>query len=858
MYIWFSASFGSNKIHSHLFHKSLSNRFVLMVIGCAMHLFTMPCLGQGDVLMQHNDLNRTGWNNQEVQLDQANVGSGNFGRIFSRQVDDQIYAQPLVISGVQIAGGPHNIVLVATVNNSVYAFDADDPAKDSPYWHVTLTASGDRPPRNTDMTGACGGNYHDFSGNFGIVGTPALDTASHTLYVVARSVQNNGTGFKQYLHALDYRTGIEKPGSPVYITASVQGQGNGNVNGTLTFDPQLENQRPGLLLYDGAVFITWASHCDWGNYHGWVLGYDAATLQQKYIFNITPNGYMGGIWMSGQAPAVDDSGYIYLTTGNGSEGIPGNADSEGDRSEALVKLAISSSQLQLKDFFTPDNFATLDSNDLDYGCDGVLLIPGTRLSVSGSKQSYMYLVNTDHMGGITPDNSNAIQMLDVNADSPDNDRHIHGSPVYFSDPGGHEYIYAWAEDGLLKQFPFLRTTGLFDLNNVIIGTETLPYGEPGAMLTVSSNGSQAGSGILWASHPLYGDANYNVVPGVLQAFDATNIARKLWDSNHVPLRDRVGNFAKFVSPTVANGKVYVATFSHQLAVYGLNPPAPQGCPYPLSVPWQSEDIGNVTIAGNVCEQNGVFTVTASGSDIWNNEDAFHYVYQPFDSINGMITAKVEYMDYTDAWAKCGLMIRAGLNSGAAHAMMSITPGNGAAFQDRVSDEGTSYSVSNGNIALPYWVRIIRSNNYFTGYVSPDGYIWTAVDSVSIAMGSSVYAGIAYTSHDDGIVGTSIIDSVSMAYMAPPPPITAQPEVYPNPATYQVYVSDPAFIGPDFQIEIELLNMAGAMVFHQSGVQVYEGSVIRLSLPPSLPNGSYFIRLVNSRGKQEVKKLLILR
>jgi hypothetical protein len=262
---------------------------------------------QVSVIMQHNNLKRTGWNAAEKILTQANVSGGNFGKIFSRTVDDQIYAQPLVVSNLNIKGKMHNVVFVATVNNSLYAFDAESDTANKALWKVNLTFPGYRAIKNADMTGACGGNYKDFSGKMGIVGTPAIDTVKKVLYVVARSVSVTGTiEFVQYLHMIDLITGAEKPGSPVYITATVNGTGDGSVGGKITFNQQKQNQRPGLLLYKGVVYIAWASHCDWSPYHGWILGYDANTLQLKYKYVTTPNGGLGGIWMSGQAPSVDD------------------------------------------------------------------------------------------------------------------------------------------------------------------------------------------------------------------------------------------------------------------------------------------------------------------------------------------------------------------------------------------------------------------------------------------------------------------------------------------------------------------------------------------------------------------------
>jgi hypothetical protein len=531
---------------------------------------------QVSVLTQHNDLKRTGWNSNEKILRQGNVSSGSFGKVFSRRVDDQIYAQPLVVSNLSINGKVRNVVFVATVSNSVYAFDADDATASTYLWKVNLTKSGYRPVHKEDVArdGACQGNYTDFSGNMGIVGTPVIDASANTLYVVARSVtKTTPLNFVQYLCAIDIRTGAFKPNTPpVFITATVNGTGEGSVNGRVTFDQERQNQRPGLLLYNGVVYISWSSHCDWSPYHGWVIGYDAKTLQQKYVYNNTPNGKQAGIWMAGQAPSVDDNGFIYLATGNGTVGLNGDPNNPVNRGESLLKMSTASGNLRVVDFFTPSNYEFLEAHDQDYGCDGVLLIPNSNLSLSGSKLSTLYLVNTNKMGKTSATDSGAIQQIYVQRNSTSAfNRHIHGSPVYFKSATGQEYIYVWAEYGLLRQVPFNRTTMKFDTARTIVGTTVLPDGMPGSMLAVSSNGQTAGTGILWATHPLQGDALRAVVPGILQAFDASNVTRELWNSNMIPARDSIGRFAKWVCPTIANGKVYMATFSNQLVVYGLLP-----------------------------------------------------------------------------------------------------------------------------------------------------------------------------------------------------------------------------------------------------------------------------------------------
>lgn len=717
-----------------------------------------------NVVMQHNNLRRTGWDSSETILTKFKVSS-NFGKIFTRKVDDQIYAQPLIVNNLLINSAKHNVVFVATVNNSVYAFDADDVSASTPLWHKNLTYPGYRVIKNTDMTGACGGNYKDFSGKMGIVGTPTINVTTKTLYVVARSVTSDGVTFVQYLHAIDIITGAEKPGSPVYITATVTGNGDGSVAGKVTFNQQTQNQRPGLLLYDGVVYIGWSSHCDWGPYHGWLIGYDASTLKRKYVYNNTPNGGLAGIWMSGQAPAVDAQGNIYLSTGNGTVGENGHPNDTTNRGESLLKLSTASGKLKVVDFFTPNDYQYLENYDLDYGVDGVLLIPNTTLSLSGSKESFLYLINNNKMGGMKSNNSSVLQYLNINANSTQYAKHLHGAPVYFKDQHNKEYIYAWAEgggDGHLKQFLFNRAKSRFDSVNVKVGYTTLPYGMPGAMLALSSNGQTAGTGILWASHPAQGDANQAVVPGILQAFDANDITHELWNSNLNGRRDTIGKFAKFVCPTIANGKVYMATFSNQLAVYGINPPNVAGCNYPLQSPWQGADIGFLNYPGIACDSSGTISIESSGDDIWGNADGFYFVYQPFNFTKGEIVARVKSLPNTDGWAKCGVMFRANLDPSSPHAFMALTPGNGRAFQNRLLQGGDSYNDNGGSVSAPYWVKLVKKTDKYIGYVSSDGTSWFAVDSVTIPLGDYPYVGIAYTTHNNDEPGTAIVDNVTVS------------------------------------------------------------------------------------------------
>ena len=453
----------------------------------------LPVYAQTDVLTQHNDLNRTGWNSQETQLNIKNVKAGSFAKLFTYTVDDQVYAQPLVVSGVNIPGiGTRNLVYVATVNNTVYAFDGDSARTAGPYWKVNLTPAGTRPPGNSDMLPpTCGGSYHDFSGKIGIVGTPVIDRTAGTIYLVSRSLTTNGTNiYSQYLHALDITTGAEKTGSPVRIAAQVNGSGDGSVGGVISFDSQKQNQRPGLLLLNGIVYIGYASHCDWAPYHGWLLGYDATTLQQKIVYNSTPEGSAGGIWMSGAAPSADASGNIYLATGNGSVGTAGNPSDPINRGEGAVRLIPSGSGLTAGTFFTPYNYSNLDAADLDFGVTQMLLVPGTQFVVMASKEGKLYTAGRNNMGGYHAAYDSVLQTITLAVTA-----HLRSSLAYYQGTA-HEFVYTWSENALLKAFPVDRIHDTLDVIHEVISGIQGPTGNNGASMSVSSNGAVDSTGIL--------------------------------------------------------------------------------------------------------------------------------------------------------------------------------------------------------------------------------------------------------------------------------------------------------------------------------------------------------------------------
>ena len=509
------------------------------------------------VLTQHNDNTRSGWNANETVLTTSNVNVQHFGALFSLPVDDHVYAQPLVVGHVAIGSTYRNVVYVATVDNTVYAYDGDDGRL---YWSRNFTAPGMRPPRASDMTGACGGTYNNFAGNIGIVGTPVIDATRQVIYFVARST--TGLAYQQDLHAVNITNGSDVAGA-VRIVATVPGNGDGSVNNLVAFDSQKQNQRQALTLVNGIVFVTFSSHCDWGPYHGWVIGYDAATLQQRVVYNDTPNGYAGGLWESGMGMAADAQGSLYVVTGNGTVGDSVTPTSLTNRGESALKLTPSGSTMQVASYFTPGNYQAANDSDLDYGTMGALLIPNSNYFLTGAKDGRLYLLDKDNMGGWV---SGANQVQQVYALFPSSNMHCQAA---YYQGSTKEFVYVWSENDMLRAIPFDRGSNLLDRTGEIDFSAGGPTGQSGAVLSVSSNGSRDGTGILWAAYAFSGDAESFVTPGILRAFDATDVTKELWNNRQNLPRDGAGTYAKFSAPTIADGHVYLPTFSNQVVVYGL-------------------------------------------------------------------------------------------------------------------------------------------------------------------------------------------------------------------------------------------------------------------------------------------------
>ena len=513
------------------------------------------------VLTQHNDNTRAGWNANETVLNTSNVNVATFGLLFNLAVDDQVYAQPLVVANVPIGNGFHNVVYIATVANTVYAFDGDNGQL---YWKRNYTRAGWRAPLAQDMTGACGGTYNNFSASMGIVGTPVIDPDRQVMYFVARStLPPSATTYAQFLHAVDILTGSEVAGSPVLINATATGNGDGSVGGVVSFDPQKQNQRSGLTLTNGVVYVTFSSHCDWGPYHGWVLGYDATTLQRRIVYNATPNGYAGGMWESGMGVAVDGQGNLLVVTGNGTVGDSGDATKLRNRGNSAIKLTPSGTTLQVASYFTPYNYQMQNDYDLDYGTMGSLLIPSSNYFLTGGKDGSLYLLDKDNMGGFAPASNLIQQVVPLNPNA-----NMHAQAAYYRG-STTQFIYVWSENDPLRAIPFDPGPNLLDRSREIDYSGSGPTGQSGAVLSVSSNGSTDGTGILWASHAFTGDAESFVSPGILHAFDANDVSKELWNNHQNFSRDGAGMYAKFSAPTIANGHVYLPTFSNKVAVYGL-------------------------------------------------------------------------------------------------------------------------------------------------------------------------------------------------------------------------------------------------------------------------------------------------
>jgi hypothetical protein len=534
------------------------------------------------VLTYHNDTARDGVNSQEYALNITTVNPNTFGKLFSCAVDGQVYGQPLWVNGLTISGGVHNVIFVATQNDSAYAFDADA----SPcitYWQVNLLdtlhggTANEQPVAWNDI-GECWANIYP---EVGVTSTPVIAISTNTMYVVSASesdasnpgnCSNTQGNFYHRLHALNLLTGSEQFNAPVTIAGSVPGTGDGSVNGIVSFASQMQGQRAGLAIAGNDVLVAFGSHEDATPYYGWIMAYNASNVQiQDGIFNTTPNGIAGtngGIWGGGGAPAVDIFGSIYVATGNGvfDEAL---SPPDNDYGDSVLRLSFApwttpnGRNLSLFDYFTPDDAGYLDEADQDLGSGAPILLPPQPFTpafpmLEVGKEGVVYLIDSYNMGQYnSTSNDQIVQSFRGTASG------VFGTPAFWQN---NLYIGGWGDN--LRQFTFNPATGLFNPTVSTLSSQSFDY--PGATPSVSSQGSL--NGIVWAiSQNASANGRTGGGTAILHAYDAGNLAVEYWNSSMAANnRDQAGNAVKFVTPTIANGKVYVATTT-AIYVYGLLP-----------------------------------------------------------------------------------------------------------------------------------------------------------------------------------------------------------------------------------------------------------------------------------------------
>jgi outer membrane protein assembly factor BamB len=494
-------------------------------------------LAQVNVTMNRYDEASHAANTHEHELTASNIQSGNFGKLYSYYVDGAVYAQPLCVN---------HVLYVATMNDKVYAFDATKTGP--PLWLHDFTdeRAGVTPVPVSDITNS---NDLNVVGNAGIEGTPVIDIATQSMFLVART-KENGRYF-QRLHKLDLRTGNDLT-PPAIIEAHVPGAAKDAINGSVSFDPKGGNQRPALALVNGSIVIAWASHEDIRPYHGWIMAYETASLKQIGALCITPDTADGGVWQSGRGPAIDATGALYFEVGNG------GWDGTRNFGNSVVKVRVDRTHLWVDDYYTPSDYVHQNERDADLGSSGPLLIPETGMLICGNKQGTFFLLNSIHLGGLTPNDSGVQQTVELKSGR------VLAGPAYWNGPQG-PVLFVWNEAGVPLMLGFKDKL----LNPVIAAKGIVTsHGSPGGALTISSDDAKAGTGILWATVGKNKSADHGNADGVLHAFSAETL-EELWNTEIDAKRDRMGTLIKFVPPLVVDGKVYLPNYDNAVNVYGL-------------------------------------------------------------------------------------------------------------------------------------------------------------------------------------------------------------------------------------------------------------------------------------------------
>jgi hypothetical protein len=521
--------------------------------------------------MWKGDSSAKGLYGSESTLTPAQVNVNQFGRLGTFQADGLLMAQPLYLANLSIGGGTHNVIILTTEHNSVYAFDADNPGAGSLWERHYLDATSGVSPLPDNF-----GGRTTLGGEVGITGTPFIDSATGVMYFVT-ALSRNGVA-EQWLRAIDVHTGNDFGPGSVQIQANVAGDGKGSVGGQIAFDPAIQNQRTGLTKVNNSILVAFGSFSDWGVYHGWLMAFDPATLTMQAVFNPTPqaqavdvvdgpadHGGGGAFWQGGAAPSIDASGNIYLAAADGSF----NADTGGNNhGDTLLKLQLNGGSFQIVDWFTPFNADCVDEADLELGSGGAALLPtdvtgGRNLAAIYNKEGRLYLLDTANLRHFTPLADTQIPqefMVGANTCAPGIGtdvaegtgwNRLYGNPSYWNG-----FVYVGASNAPLKQYRFQN--GL--LNTATVAQSPTSYGLRGGNTVVSANGTQ--NGILWAYEKSISGR------GILHAYDATQISSELWNSNMNAGRDQLGTGIGFGTPVVVKGKVIV-TSDTVVTIYGL-------------------------------------------------------------------------------------------------------------------------------------------------------------------------------------------------------------------------------------------------------------------------------------------------
>jgi len=681
-------------------------------------LITTGALAQVSVLNVNYDKQQTGANLQETVL-APSINWSSFGKVGTFAVDGQVYAQPLYVPDVMIAGKKYNVLYVVTMHNSVYAFNADAPQTATPLWQANL---GPIVPNGLY-------NFTDIVPEIGILGTPAIDAVKQVLYVVSNTLPSDTTTVPIYqLHALSLvsgrevmrevmATGRERVAAPVLVSGTVKGNGPGSDNGSVSFDAFMQLQRPGLMLSNGILYVSFGSHADIGNYHGWLMAYDAATLHLKAIFNASPNGRQAAIWQSGRGPSFDNNGDVYVSTGNG------DFDGQEDFGESILHL--SGSDLSLKDWYTPTEWADWNESDSDLGSAGVIFLPHTNSMLVGGKAGLLHLVSADSMGHLGPDNSSSIQSVRLT------DWGIFTMALWAQT---NPIIYVYDPQGILKAFQIVNN----QINATILSQFTPAIAGTYGGLSLSANGTQ--DGIAWLTT---GNTNLAGVPGTLHALDASDLSNELWNSDLAGgSRDTLGRLAKFATPTVANGRVYVPTFSNTVEVYGaVGANTTSGAGFISAVANAASQLEGPVSPGEVVTifganmgpavtasaevENQRVPTTTGGSSVLFDGTAAPVLSASSDQITAVVpfgvagpTTKVQVLYHGNAVGSATVPVQA------ATPAIFTANGTGGGQASVLNQDGTANSKTNG-AALGSVVTILATGGGATTPASQDGAIAVA-------------------------------------------------------------------------------------------------------------------------------------